>query len=306
MLAAAAAAAGCASSRDSIPSGPGVRGVFRAGQGAYTGSQAAWYSPRKPPQFDKTGPVAWSADPFAKRRGFSAWVARVFARKPKPGAAPEAPLALAPVRSGLPVPSYVYVTNLTTFATVKVRVEQRASMGTAVIGLSPQAAGPLGVEPGQPLMVRVSYAAPMVAYREPPPLRYARRRPAKAEPQLAAVPPPAPAAVNVSAVGAAPRPVAVAAVVPPPLPVLRPALDAPPPSALRIQAGAFADPRNAARAVVMLARAGRATVEPLQREGRTTLYRVVLRAPADARAAEALRAKVVEIGFSDARLVRPS
>jgi len=48
--------------------------------------------------------------------------------------------------------------------------------------------------------------------------------------------------------------------------------------------------------------AGTASIEPLQREG-TTLYRVVLPAPADEAEAYALRDRVAEIGFSDARVV---
>ncbi|PZQ53863.1 MAG: septal ring lytic transglycosylase RlpA family protein [Phenylobacterium zucineum] len=75
-------------------------------------------------------------------------------------------------------------------------------------------------------------------------------------------------------------------------------------SALRVQAGAFSSQANAQQAVARLAPAGLATIEPLQRADGLTLYRVVLPAPADEAAAYALRDRVAEIGFSDARVVR--
>ena len=74
-------------------------------------------------------------------------------------------------------------------------------------------------------------------------------------------------------------------------------------SALRIQAGAFTSEVNAQHAVSQLSEAGLATIEPLDREG-LTLYRVVLPAPEDEAAAYALRDRVAEIGFADARVVR--
>jgi rare lipoprotein A len=74
-------------------------------------------------------------------------------------------------------------------------------------------------------------------------------------------------------------------------------------SALRIQAGAFSSEVNAQRAVSQLSAAGNAVIEPLQRDG-LTLYRVVLPAPEDEAAAYALRDRVAEIGFADARVVR--
>ncbi|MBW8814544.1 MAG: septal ring lytic transglycosylase RlpA family protein [Caulobacterales bacterium] len=73
-------------------------------------------------------------------------------------------------------------------------------------------------------------------------------------------------------------------------------------SPLRIQAGAFSSEANAQRAVSQLAPAGQASIEPLQRDG-TTLYRVVIPAPDDEVAAYALRDRVAQIGFADARVL---
>jgi rare lipoprotein A len=74
--------------------------------------------------------------------------------------------------------------------------------------------------------------------------------------------------------------------------------------AFRIQAGAFGDQENARRAVAQLASVGEATIEPFQRGG-VTLYRVTLPGPADEVEAYGVRDKVVAIGFSDARVIRP-
>lgn len=74
-------------------------------------------------------------------------------------------------------------------------------------------------------------------------------------------------------------------------------------AALRVQAGAFSSEVNAQRAVSALAPAGQASIEPLQRDG-MTLYRVLLPAPADEAEAYALRDRVAQIGFADARVVR--
>lgn len=72
----------------------------------------------------------------------------------------------------------------------------------------------------------------------------------------------------------------------------------------RVQAGAFSTPENAQKAVAQLADAGPARIEPLSR-GDKTLYRVVLDGAADQDAAEALREKVAEAGFADARILMP-
>jgi rare lipoprotein A len=74
-------------------------------------------------------------------------------------------------------------------------------------------------------------------------------------------------------------------------------------SALRVQAGAFSSEAGAQQAAARLSPAGPATVEAVVRDG-VTLYRVVLAAPADEAAAYALRDRVAEIGFADARVVR--
>jgi rare lipoprotein A len=75
-------------------------------------------------------------------------------------------------------------------------------------------------------------------------------------------------------------------------------------SSLRVQAGAFSSEANAQQAVQRLSAAGSASIEPLQRADGMTLYRVILPAPADEAGAYALRDRVAEFGFADARVVR--
>jgi rare lipoprotein A len=127
----------------------------------------------------------------------------------------------------------------------------------------------------------------------------------------APLPPVTGAEISSSPIGSAPlaplRPVESVELAPlapqrPPEPVLAAGPDLA--SALRIQAGAYSSQSNAQQAVARLASAGLATIEPLQRGDGLTLYRVVLPAPADEAAAYALRDRVAEIGFADARVVR--
>lgn len=87
------------------------------------------------------------------------------------------------------------------------------------------------------------------------------------------------------------------------VPASSPPVASPAPAGVfRVQAGAFSTPENAQKAVAQLAAAGSARVEPLTTRSGTTLYRVVLDG-ADQDAAEALREKVAEAGFADARVI---
>lgn len=306
LAAACLAVTACSTAQPGPPTGAGVRGLFRAGGSSYPTGGGSWYSPAQAPHFSKTGTAAWHGQP-ARKRGVGAWFARVFKRG-KAAAATPMPAAVIAADAPLAIPSIVTVTNLQTYVTVQVRVEQRAPLSGALISLHRDTAAALGLELGKPVQVRVRYAGPVVAYRERPDLRHALRKPGKRDVQLAAAaaakpestptpampaPPPAPAAPIV--VAAAETPVR-----------LRPPIRLPTQLvSWRIQAGAFAERRNAERAVAMLKTAGPAALEVVQ-SGERTLYRVSLLAPADAGRAEALRQKVVKAGFADARLVRLS
>ena len=290
--------------------------------GVSPGPHSVWYVQRQPVAYVKMGFATWQPD---RSRGLRGWFARHFGRKPANSAEPT---AIAAKNLGLPVPSHVQVTNVASGAVITVRVDDKAPIGDAILRLTPAAAKGLGVEPGKPLLIRMRYLAPVVAYNERPTLRYALR----------AAPRHAPAAVQPAAptVLAQARPAPLAPVAPPtpapaaPVvirvaethptqPVLRPMISAAAPKLpqakvaeakpaggmFRIQVGAFASLDNAHRAVSRLEPAGAATIEPIKR-GALTLYRVIVPAPKDHGAAERLRARVAEIGFSDAQLLKAS
>lgn len=107
----------------------------------------------------------------------------------------------------------------------------------------------------------------------------------------------------IGAVNSAPAPVLAATPTTPTPPPTTTLAAAAGPSSLRVQAGAFSSEVNAQRAVTQLSAAGPAAIEPVQQNG-LTLYRVVLPAPADEAGAYALRDRVAEFGFADARVVR--
>lgn len=315
-LGAAALAAGLAACASQGPRPSGTEGLFRtpaAGVGGLApGPQAGWYV-NAAPRYVRMG----MAQVAPERRG---WLSRLLGRGKAPDGAMTATIADT---AGLPLPSIVTVTNVRTGSSTRVRVEERAALGQTLIALSPQAARAVGAVDGEPLLVRVRYAEPAIAYRTNLGPQYAARSPAKgdaptrlaaaevtaagrtspapARPERAAAPAPLPAAsapkLERVSLPAAPKPVSEPAAAPPARAVAG--------GAFRIQAGAFAKPENARRAVALLAKAGRATVEPVVRDG-VTLYRVVLSGEGGAAAAEAMRARAAEAGFEDARIVRKS
>jgi rare lipoprotein A len=312
--------------------GSGSAGLFKAQVGDISGGVApgphsVWYVQRQPAAYVKMGFATWQP---ARSRGLRGWFAHHFGRHgPSKSAEPS---AVAAANLGLPVPSRVQVTNVASGAVITVRVDDKAPMGDAILRLTPEAAKGLGVDPGKPLLIRMRYLAPVVAYNERSALRYAFRSPArrapaarqpaptvlaaqtKAPPSLpAAAPPPPmlePAVIRVADV----RPVATAMrpmlSTPAPRPAAAPPVAAkradPGPAAgkFRVQVGAFANLDNAHRAVDRLEPAGAATIEPVKR-GAQTLYRVIVSGPRDQGSAERLRARVAQIGFTDARLLPP-
>jgi rare lipoprotein A len=69
-----------------------------------------------------------------------------------------------------------------------------------------------------------------------------------------------------------------------------------------VQAGAFSHADSADRVAATLKAAGRTSVRPLERDGRT-LYRVLVGPWPDQDAAAAARSQVAELGFSDAKVI---
>lgn len=255
---------------------------------------AGWYVPRQTPHFVKMGLAREAATP---QRG---WLGRLLF--PQKVARPTAVIAET---AALPLPSVVQLENVATGATLRVRIDARAPMGEDLVRLNAEAAQELGVSASQPLLVRVRFVEPAIAYRQGPPLTYALNRKPKDQTQLAAAPRVAAAPMVELASTPADAPVVTARLERPTSPeVISSEAPHAPPSApmMRVQAGAFANAGNARRAVTMLTSAGAAQIQPVRRADGLMLYRVFV--DCQAPAAEAVRAKVVSAGFADARIVR--
>lgn len=293
--------------------GAGVSGARKVGQPYQVGG--VWYVPKDEPDYDRRGVASWYGDQFHMKATANG---ELFDMN-----------AISAAHTTLPLPSMVEVTNLDNGKKLVVRVNDRGPfVDNRIIDLSREAAMQLGFHRQGLANVRVRYVGPAplpadglrVASAKPLPTRLAPT--ATAAPIAAASRASDP--VMESAAGSPPR-AAVARIAPddaissqalPPItgseissaPIGSPAttlvsLAAPVTPGLRIQAGAFSSQANAQRAVAQLTSAGTASIETVQ-SGGMMLYRVVLPAPADEAAAYALRDRVAEIGFTEARVVR--
>ena len=273
-----------------------------------------WYTPKEDPGYDRKGVASWYGDAFQLKPTANG---EIF-DKDIPSAA----------HTTLPLPSLVEVTNLDNGKKLTVRVNDRGPfVDNRIIDLSHEAARQLGYDRAGLAHVRVRYLGPAPLYGEDT-RRYAYLAP-KPAPAAAAPPPPPKTKAEPEVVFASetlPRPPAILIGKElPPLPVAKPFVETakltpgpapsaapakleiaadPAPSGFRVQAGAFSTAENAQKAVAQLASCGSARVEPLDRGG-TTLYRVVVYCAPDRDAAEALRQKVADAGFADARVLRP-
>jgi rare lipoprotein A len=252
--------------------------------------------------------------------------------------------AVSAAHTTLPMPSLVEVTNLENGRKLVVRVNDRGPfVGNRIIDLSHEAARQLGYDQKGLAKVRVRYLGPAplgvgegmrVASNSPAPTPTVTPAPAPSAVASRPLAPPAPVASQpLAPVGPAPQaqsqyaqnqyassgssygptPVTYA-------PTAMPGYSAPsrrvyapqpirPASAdsgmYRVQAGAYSNPDAAQRVANQLASAGQASVEPVSREGGATLYRVMLQASNDEGEAWALRDRVAELGYADARVIRP-
>lgn len=307
----------------SAPAAP-ARGGYKTGAPYQVGG--IWYVPHDQPNYDQTGIASWYGDAFNMKATANGEVFDM--------------TQFSAAHTTLPLPSMVEVTNLENGKKLTVRVNDRGPfVGGRVIDLSRAAAQELGYERQGTTRVRVRYVGPAPLGGPDAGIRYARatmpaasagftqvaaHRPADEEIFAAAAPPPAvrtfASAPTVAAPAIAATPqrglqVEVKPLVAPPEPVgvssLAPLPASSRPQATltdttyRIQAGAFSDAANARHAAAQLSAEGVATVEPFERGG-TTLYRVLLPGPSDEAEAYALRDRVAQSGFGDARVVRPS
>jgi len=285
-----------------------------------------WYFPHADPTYDQVGTASWYGYPFQ-------------ARHTADGEIYDEALITAAHKT-LPLPCIVEVTNLQNGRSIRVRVNDRGPfVGERLIDLSKAAAEQLGFDRRGTTQVRVRFitmASPltapglMMASNTPPPSSrseaYAPQpraysgafddldpAPAPAPVQAAYQPQPTPRDDPMAEEDAGPpetsspplaKPI-TASVLPPPAQMTRtPVADRMPTASggYSVQAGAFATQSSADRAVARLAGAGSAQIVPLQRNG-ATLYRVVVGSFPDASAAGETRARVMAMGFADARVI---
>ncbi|MGA0607190.1 septal ring lytic transglycosylase RlpA family protein [Phenylobacterium sp. VNQ135] len=261
---------------------PPSAGGYKVGKPYQVGG--IWYVPREQPDYDETGIGSWYGDAFHMKATANG---ELFDMN-----------AMTAAHTTLPLPSIVEVTNLENGRKIQVRVNDRGPfVGNRIIDLSREAARQLGYERSGVARVRVRYVGPAPLLGRDAGVRYAAAPLAPAPPTLDD----APLIEIAGGLPARPEPVTTVTL---PAPAAASA-DAAAAAAYRVQAGAFASETNAQRAVSQLSIAGQATIEPLQRADGLTLYRVLLPAPGDEAQAFALRDRVAEIGFADARVVRP-
>ncbi len=125
---------------DRIPKGGGT---YKVGRPYVVGGR--WYTPREQPGYDVAGIASWYGDDFHGRKTANGEIYDMN--------------RLSAAHPTLPLPTYVYVTNLDNGRTVLVRVNDRGPyVGNRVIDLSRAAADALGTRGKGLGRVRVRYA----------------------------------------------------------------------------------------------------------------------------------------------------
>ena len=272
-----------------------------------------WYTPADQPGYDRVGLASWYSYESPSRT--TADGERFDIRIP------------TAAHTTLPIPSWLEVTNLDNGRSLKVRLNDRGPfVSSRILDVSRGAAEQLGFLQRGTARVRVRYLGPagplsggdppVWAHAEParPPMRATTLKVMLARQDVEAHPPPGVSAAAEVAQDASEIPDDVPQATSTRAygtgPTVRP--DAPAPMGLpaaseggfAVQAGAFADRRNAERAAERLAASGDASIRPLDRGGEV-LYRVLVGGWSQAGEAASARAQIAALGFPDARVVSP-
>jgi rare lipoprotein A len=118
-------------------------GVYKVGEPYEIDGQ--WHTPREEPGYDRTGIASYYGTAFHGRRTSNGEIFDMG--------------ALSAAHPTLPMPSYVYVTNLRNGRTLRLRVNDRGPYANSrIIDLSQEAARSLGFERQGTVQVRVRYA----------------------------------------------------------------------------------------------------------------------------------------------------
>ncbi len=293
MIAAALLLAGCAGS---VPSRPSIapHGTYKVGEPYEI--NGTWYYPAENWSYDETGIASWYGAEFHGNRTADG---EIFNAN-----------ALTAAHRTLPMPSIVQVTNLENGRSIQVRINDRGPFARGrIIDMSRRAAQLLGFEQEGTAKVRVkllvaqSIQVASLAGRTGPDPLLAQDRP-KASPvtKVATEALPAPAGGTT----AAPPATSPAPSLPRPAPMAQPVSEQVTmvpvkPSAIYIQAGAFASIDRAWRLKTRLDRYGHVTITDATVSG-LLLYRVRLGPVATVQQADALLDRVSATS-PDARIV---
>jgi rare lipoprotein A len=263
-----------------------------------------WYYPTEDFALDQTGlAVAYDGPP--RRSRFSApATANGEAFNPR---------RLTAAHQTLQLPAIARVTNLETGRGIVVRVNDRGPADPGrIVALSPAAAAAIGIAPNSAARVRVqvleaeSRRLASLTRRDQEPVQLAAAPPPRAVAAETLAPPPgARAAASVRSAAPAPA-VRATATVPdaPRTPVGTRSAEPVRATALAIQAGSFAEPRNAQNFAARLAAVapGRVRAEPVSSGGRW-FYRVRIAPLSGTAEADRLLAQVRAAGAPDARII---
>ena len=120
-------------------------GTYKLGESYQVDGQ--WFTPQEDPDYDRVGDASYYAEEFHGRRTANGEIFDMW--------------ALSAAHPTLPLPSYVYVTNLQNGRTLLLRVNDRGPYARSrVIDVSKTAARYLGFEMRGTTRVRVRYAGP--------------------------------------------------------------------------------------------------------------------------------------------------
>jgi rare lipoprotein A len=259
--------------RDNAPRGETV-GAYKIG--APYEVRGVWYVPAEEPDYNETGIASWYGDEFRGKRTAS-------------GEMFDAGQITA-AHTTLPLGSLVEVTNLSTGRTVEVRLNDRGPFTPGrIIDLSRAAAEQLGIRGQGTASVRVRYL------RRFDGLQIAANEPVRRGPLAMPGAMPAVTGSAILSTPVQPRPAAA----PRAEPVVTRVSNE---GGWSVQAGAFSEPGRADRVASTLRKAGRTSIKPLERDGRT-LYRVLVGPWRDQDDAAAARRQVAGLGFDDAKVV---
>ncbi len=312
VAAAALSLTACATAPPTV-SRSGMRGLDGAGRTGPSARPRAynrpyqvrgrWYTPQDQPGYDKTGLASWYS-----------YEAR--SRTTADGELFDARLASA-AHTTLPIPSWIEVTNLDNNRSARIRLNDRGPFVSGrILDVSRGAAEELGFVGHGVAHVRVRYLGPAsLGAADPLWARTSPPAPAPAAPPRVLVStassfhgPSANAEVAEDVAAAGTDDVQATDHLDPstPAPVSTTEAERPasrPGGGFAVQAGAFADRRNAERAAERLADSGATQIRPLQRANGAMLYRVIVGDWTQAGEAASACSHIAGLGFAGATVV---